>query len=358
MRVLVIGAGVFGCNIAIELSKSKFNVDLIETDDDVMMRASRNNHNRLHLGYHYLRSQKTAKQSISGLLSFLFYYGESVLHSFPNYYTIAKDDSYTNAKEFVEFCESVGIDYDYEFPDEKILNRNLIEESFKVPEPVFDYNILKKIIIKRLLSQNINLNTRTTLIDLKKHNNTYTATTNQWKREYDVVINASYAHLNEINSMLGIQSQIIKYQKVSIPIFEFDHNPIGLTIMDGPFCSVMPLGKKKNKFLLYHVKNSVLDSCIGDGCPNSFNVDNNYLNNIYLKSQIYYPFLSYVKHISEYNTIRAVHDNDNDARVTELQDYNEFPNYFSVLSGKITTCVQVSLQIKQKLTNKKNIQII
>ena len=37
-----------------------------------------------------------------------------------------------------------------------------------------------------------------------------------------------------------------------------NHEKIGLTIMDGPFCSVMPKGNNKNEFLLYHPKYSVV----------------------------------------------------------------------------------------------------
>ena len=36
------------------------------------------------------------------------------------------------------------------------------------------------------------------------------------------------------------------------------HNQVGLTIMDGPFCSIMPRGNNKDEFLLYHPKYSVV----------------------------------------------------------------------------------------------------
>ena len=354
MRVLVIGAGAFGCNIAIELDKANYEVDLVEASNDVLLHASKHNHNRLHLGYHYLRSKQTAQQSIEGLLSFLFYYGDSVLHSFPNYYAIASEGSYTSADGFIEFCDAIGIGYDEEFPAKNIMTRELVNGCFKVPEPVFDYSILKNVIVDRLKKSNISLHLNTTLTGLSFESNSkiYTAETTGFSKEYDVVVNATYSNLNEVNSLVGAKKRKIKYQDVIIPNFEFEHSPIGLTIMDGPFCSVMPRGKETNKFLLYHVSDSVLKSEIAIDLPDLKHDSPDFLNTIYNHSMDYFPFLEQVKHIDSYRTIRAVHENNDDARITELEEHEDFPNYFSVLSGKITTCVQVSLTIKHKLQNK------
>ena len=91
MKVLVVGGGIFGCSISLELSKSGFDVTLIEKDSDIMGNASKQNHNRIHYGYHYPRSIETATQSLDGLLSFLMTYKESIINNFPNYYSVAKN---------------------------------------------------------------------------------------------------------------------------------------------------------------------------------------------------------------------------------------------------------------------------
>ena len=63
-KIKVIGAGIFGCCISIELAKSGYEVVLVEQDSDIMQRASKLNHNRIHFGFHYPRSPKTARQSL------------------------------------------------------------------------------------------------------------------------------------------------------------------------------------------------------------------------------------------------------------------------------------------------------
>jgi hypothetical protein len=65
------------------------------------------------------------------------------------------------------------------------------------------------------------------------------------------------------------------------------------------------------------------------------------------------PFLSEVKKSTQYKTIRVVHKNSDDARLTELYVYEKFENNFAILSGKISTCIQVALEIKHTLQQKK-----
>jgi len=56
-----------------------------------------------------------------------------------------------------------------------------------------------------------------------------------------------------------------------------------------------------------------------------------------------------------YNRItRTVYENSDDARITELSTFEGIKNYFAVLSGKVTTCMQVALEIKHILQGKKN----
>ncbi|MFM7596545.1 MAG: FAD-dependent oxidoreductase [Flavobacteriales bacterium] len=354
MKVIVIGGGLFGCCSAIELARAGFEVQLVERENDLMQKASRVNHNRIHLGYHYLRSVETAEQSIEGLLSFLFNYGKAVENQFPNYYAIAKEGSKTTPDEFLAFCNKVGIGYDFEYPSDDFLNRDTLAASFKVPEPVFDYEILKNEVGKGLVSAGVELRLSQEVQGITKNSGGgYELIINQRKEYFDVVINATYSDFNEINHALGVPLKPLLFEKVLIPEFEFKHNPFGLTIMDGPFCSVMPKGKQTNKFLLYHVTHSVEQGVLSELHP-TFNADNPLQEDlIYQQATRFMPFLASVKHTSLFKTVRVVHKNSDDARLTELYVYEQFENYFAILSGKISTCIQVALEIKHTLQHKK-----
>lgn len=355
-KILIIGAGLFGSVIASKLATNKdFTIDLVEENNSIMQLASLNNHNRMHLGYHYLRSIKTAEQSVEGILSFMFDYGEAVVTQFPNYYAIANDNSKTTAEEFADFCDRVGISYDEDYPAKDLLERSKIEACFKVPEPIFDYDILKRNIENQLAKQkNITLYLNTCCNGLEYKRDRFIAKLNDDIREYDVVVNATYAGINKINSYLGIPLKKLLYEDVLIPYFLYPMSRTGLTVMDGEFCSVMPKGNNKNEFLLYHVEHSVLNSFIGERnqCQQA-TLSSDTIGNMYKKSADFYPFLKDIKHVDYWRTIRAVYENSDDARLSEIFSYPEVDNYYTVLSGKVCTCVQVAIEIKHKIEGRK-----
>jgi hypothetical protein len=357
MKVLVIGAGLFGSSVAAILGNKTVHVDLVEAEDDILKMASRVNHNRLHLGYHYLRSIETAEQSIEGLLSFLFHFGDAVLYQFPNYYAIAKEGSKTSPDQFLEFCKKVGIGYDEELPADNLFDASSIEACFRVPEPVWDYALLKKTMKKKLIQANVNLFVKTRCVGLKVlPDGSFEAKLNTGIKSYDVVINCTYANINQINSFLGISPRKLQYEDVIIPVFKYPSTAFGLTVMDGPFCSVMPRGIRKNEFLLYHVKDSLLNVHLGEERPTFPQLEfeaYEHIRSLYKNSSFFMPFLKNVEPIGYNRTTRTVYENDDDARLTELFTYEGVKNYYTILSGKVTTCVQIALEIKHMIQGRK-----
>ncbi|RYY56135.1 MAG: NAD(P)/FAD-dependent oxidoreductase [Chitinophagaceae bacterium] len=359
MKVLVIGGGIFGTSAASLLADKDVHVDLVESQNDILKVASRVNHNRVHLGYHYLRSIETAEQSLEGLLSFLFHFGSAVVYQFPNYYAIAKEGSKTNTAQFLAFCERVGIGFDEEMPPDNLFNRSALESCFRVPEPVYDHLLLKKIMKKKLQHPNINVYLNTNCVGLKHMSDgTFEAKLSTGTKTYDVVLNCTYSNINQINSFLDIPEKRLLYEDVIIPVFKYPSPAFGLTVMDGPFCSVMPRGMQRNEFLLYHVKESVLNREISLKRPD-FKVTKftkeelTGPDGIYDKASHFMPFLKNIQPAGYNQVTRSVYENDDDARITELYTYDGLPNYFTILSGKVTTCIQAALEIKHIIQGRK-----
>ena len=110
-KILIIGAGLFGCSTAIELKKAGMDVTLVEKNNDIMLGASKCNHNRIHFGFHYPRSIETAKESLDGLVLFLMRFKNAIVSDFPNYYFI-DNNSIVSSDEYLAFCNKVGITYE------------------------------------------------------------------------------------------------------------------------------------------------------------------------------------------------------------------------------------------------------
>src|SRR5262245_56712714 len=72
MRVAVLGAGLQGACIALELARRGARVDLIEQDALAINRASARNEGKIHLGFVYAKDEtlRTARLMVRGALAF------------------------------------------------------------------------------------------------------------------------------------------------------------------------------------------------------------------------------------------------------------------------------------------------
>lgn len=59
------------------------------------------------------------------------------------------------------------------------------------------------------------------------------------------LLNATYAGVNDVHAMLGLPPFGIKYEKCEIILCTVDKSlkNTGITVMDGPFFSLMPFGR-------------------------------------------------------------------------------------------------------------------
>ena len=141
-KALVIGAGIHGCTVAIELVKIGYEVTIAEKKDDILLGASFSTHNRVHLGYHYPRSRETRIECKQGYDYFIKNFKDCLI--FPEfYYLIEKNNSKVNVREYKEAMEDTGLECNSIWPEDKLLNKELIADSFKVREGCFDIWKLK-----------------------------------------------------------------------------------------------------------------------------------------------------------------------------------------------------------------------
>jgi hypothetical protein len=324
--------------VAAKLARKSHQVDLIEKEAGILEGASKHNHNRIHLGYHYLRSIATAQESREGIPTFMGIFGSAFLMGFPNYYCMAAEGSKSTPEHFEAFCDKVDIGCIHETPPAHLLDARKVSGCYRVPEPVFDYFELKNIVANQIAHPGISLFPNTEVRTVKTRSEKYLVGTDAGQKEYDLIINATYKSINKINEMLGVPSRTYLYEDVVIPIFRYEHPAFGLTIMDGGFCSIEPYGFRKNEFLLYHVNYSVVGKHLGNRELRP--VDDFDIDRIYEESRAFLPFLKDVERLGYYRTIRIVMERDDDARLSMI--YHDAPNYWSILSGKVTTCIDVA----------------
>lgn len=355
-EVLIIGAGVFGLTAAIVLGEAGFKVTVIEKEQDIMLGASLVNQNRIHFGYHYPRSKATCLESLAGLQTFKEFYGGAIHSGFQKYYAIAKQDSHLDASQFHAFCTDLGLSLKEAWPGKDVLDHDRVEACWLTDEPVFDYNLLKQQVTYRI-AKNRNITILRNVQPLGIIENAAGQKQVQLSDKSiitcDTIVNATYAGISETAQLLGKAPIAAKYQLCLMPILAAAQPPatsFGVTIMDGPFCSLMPRGTSKEQFILYHVRHSVIETHVGNRNIDWSSIIGFPELDIIEQSKLFFPILDSMKICDSWITTRIVlpQQEVDDARPTFAIDHGD--RIYSLFSGKLTTCVSAAKDLLSKIS--------
>jgi len=339
MRATVIGRGIHGISAAIKLAEENLDVVLLEKNNELLTGTSGSTHNRAHMGYHYPRSIETAKECIQGLEFFKKKYPQALFYPKEAYYLIDAKESKTSFEEFEKFCDKINIPYEIEIPDKNFLNPESVSSGFKVKEPVFDIEVLRKTLKYELKEKNVKVFRNSKVIGFENKNGSYyiIAENNKEKKEFssDIILNATYAYSNNLLKIFGLEKYFTRYciQKTEVPVVSSKLRLPSMTIMDGKFVSLMNLANSEY-YLLYDVIHSVLQK------KEEFFLEetkNNYSNleKIVEHGKEYFPFMEELKHIKSLYGYRPIPlDVMGDSRKTRIQKYEELPRIYSILEGK------------------------
>ena len=245
----IVGGGLFGVYAAHYLSHKGHRVLLVEKEAELMKKASIVNQARLHGGYHYPRSVATARMSDDNKARFTREHQAFINQSFDKYYAIDRYGSFTDAQQFERFCAYMHIRCE-RVPRHPLFNYNRLEAVFLTTEYSFDPLLIAEY-YRSLLADNprvtVWLSSRVSAAVAERQRWRVVVARPQPQPEQvitaDQVINATYANSNAINQLFGadplaLMHEISEMAFVTSPQL---HNT-GLTIMDGPFASLMPYG--------------------------------------------------------------------------------------------------------------------
>ncbi len=241
---VVVGGGLFGAYSALILQKQGNTVLLIEQSSELMGRASYVNQARLHTGLHYPRSLVTARESLRYYKTFRDRFPTAVF-DFDQIYAIAKHNSKTSSQDFRSFIYRLGVDYQPVETDE-LFQKGTVDLAIKVEEPTFDAKILRGLILNEIeSSSNIELHLDTAVVGGKQDNfgSSLVLSDGSTVNTGGVVI-ATYAGINAVRNALGLTNLPLMYElaEVILGSVSSEMHGLGITVMDGPFWSMMPFG--------------------------------------------------------------------------------------------------------------------
>lgn len=358
---IIIGAGLYGLYSALYCGKKKEKIIVLECDDGAFKRATYINQARVHMGYHYPRSISTAVKSAGYFERFNKDYDFCIHNTFDQIYATSSEFSWTNKDQFRKFCNSAKIKCELLNP-EKYFKTGLCDGTFLTKEYTFDAQILKEHLLKEIEKyKNVEIKYNVDITEIKKEKKFYIIkdkNKNAYKSKF--ILNATYAGVNTIHKLAGFEPFKIKYELCEIILCNVSDKlkNTGLTVMDGPFFSIMPFGKTG-----YHSLTSVTFTphvtsydalptfecqkrSKGHCCPEKLGNCNNcpakpesawpYMSNLAKKYMNDDLKFEYVDSLYSMKPILKASEID-DSRPTVIKVMSKNPTFVSVLSGKINT---------------------
>ena len=357
---IIVGAGLYGLYAAEQCGARGQRVLVLEKDPGPFMRATYINQARVHMGYHYPRSYSTAIKSAGYFERFCRDYGFCLLTEFDQVYATSAHFSWTNAEQFRKFCAAAHIRCDDVSP-EKYFNPGQCDGAFLTTEYTYDAQILKKHFLEKLAAlPNVTIAYSHKPESVQRTGSVWQVRAGDITAEAPFLLNATYAGVNELHAMLGFEPFAIKYELCEIILCTVDERlkNTGVTVMDGPFFSLMPFGRTGLHSLTSvtftpHVTSydslptfacqarsggycrpGDLANC--DSCParpESAWPMMSQLARKYLREE--YGF-AYSHSLFSMKPILKASEID-DSRPTVIRQYTDDPVFVSVLSGKINT---------------------
>lgn len=247
---LVVGGGFYGTVIATYLAERRGlrRVVLVERERDLLLRASYVNQARVHNGYHYPRSFTTAYRSRVNLPRFVRDYPEAVKRDFTKIYAIARKQSKVTARQFERFCRDIGAPLTPAPPAvESLFDPKLIEAAFLVEEYAFDALALRRRAWADLERTGVEAMLNARVARLRKQGDRILATGlrpdgTELELLAKHVFNCTYSGLNQVGGDFPETRTHLKHEITEMALVRPPDAlaELGITVMDGPFFSIMP----------------------------------------------------------------------------------------------------------------------
>jgi glycine/D-amino acid oxidase-like deaminating enzyme len=354
---VIIGGGFYGSAIAVYLAKQRGlkRILLVERESALLTRASYNNQARVHNGYHYPRSFTTAYRSRVNLPRFVRDWPEAVKRDFTKLYAIARRNSKVTAKQFVRFCKEIGAKIEpTDQSVRQLFEPQLIEEVFLVEEYVFDSVTLAKLAENELNECGINvqlgahvtsiINEDAALkITVLGNDNSASEITSRY------VFNCTYCGLNQFEGDFPGTNTQLKQEITEMALMDVPPTlkGLGITVMDGPFFSMMPFPARE-LHTLSHVRYTPHMHWNDQRGIDPYQKLKEYecatrVDRMVRDVGRYLPAIfdaKYVDSLFEVKTVLVKNEGD-DGRPILFEKHLELPGCYSVLGGKIDNIYDV-----------------
>lgn len=361
---VIIGGGFYGSAIAIYLARERGlkHIVLVEREAALLTRASYNNQARVHNGYHYPRSFTTAYRSRINLPRFVKDWPEAVKQDFTKLYAIARRNSKVTAKQFVRFCKEIGAKIE---PADQSLRQlfetHLIEDVFLVEEYAFDASKLASWAEQELKECGVEIRLEARVTEISKSGGALKVAVQQEANVFEIssryVFNSTYSGLNQFAGDFPCTNTHLKQEITEMALMQAPPalKGLGITVMDGPFFSMMPF-PARGLHTLSHVRYTPHMNWNDQRGIDPYQKLSDYERGTRVDRMVrdvvrYLPSVldaKYVESLFEVKTVLVKNEGD-DGRPILFEKHAELPGCYSVLGGKIDNIYDVLEKLNEEI---------
>lgn len=328
MRIRVLGAGFYGCSLALSLMNDGHSVVVHEIADRIFAGASGGIPARLHQGFHYPRSRMTRAACHEHSDAFMERYGFLTMGVPINIYAIAADHSLVDFDQYVRTLagevEFIRVARPEEFGLRNVEGALLTGERHIVTDKARDY-------FQQALKGHVSLNTAPGKVD---------------SDDWDLTIDATFC----ANDAAGVD----RYEPCLVVMLE---GPIdkAVTIMDGQFGSVYPWNEEKRLSSLSSAKFSPFSKDCRTWNDARDLLDRLTYNEIADRADamvdsmsVYYPAIRNYRIVDHKLSIRAMPLSGADTRLVDVVRVGK--RALRVRAGKIDAIIHAERVIKEMIS--------
>jgi hypothetical protein len=235
VKIAVVGAGIYGTTCAIRLAEQGHRVKLFDPLG-ILQAASAINQYRVHAGYHYPRSSETILEVAEARAEFAAEFAPAIVRNSRHFYAIPRENSLTAPDAYEKIMAAHKLPLRACRP--RWLNFEFIDRCYEVDENIYDPEVLRGLIVKRLKLHAIRFEQREFAISMRA--------------DYDWVVWATYGLGPSKGIFKATKYQVAEKMLIELPA---ELRGVALVVVDGPFTAFDPYGNS-NRSLFGSAKNT------------------------------------------------------------------------------------------------------
>lgn len=254
MKVLVIGTGWFGCEVATQLERMGVDFDMVDKSNRFFAGSSSRNQNRLHIGFHYCRSSSTREECRQGYDTFMRTYPD-LSEAVTSYYVVA-NKSLLDFKTYTAIFEHEETPYELRSIGDLRENGIELNPSFVngdnvliVKERYIDFARAREHFSNKFAHRLLHFDPKQLSISSDHQDISY------GPQQYRAVFDCTYGQLLHSQGSVYEVCLTLVYRKR-----KHKRPPVAVTVVDGPFYSLYPYVPGDGLFTLTHVSYTPLFS--------------------------------------------------------------------------------------------------